>query len=461
MDLVAGRRQRDGALVVALEGQAIAVVAVAVGFDDHPLGRPEEVDEIALDQDVDLRQREAGLAAEGQEVDLQWRRSRLDCAQDRRRRATVAGADARPPRVLGQQPLELGQRSRPAPIGGDQRALQLPRVEAACHVQQRPLDGRHRDPRLDRRCRRLAASASDAAESLGRVLRRSGAVTSTGPREPRSPQSSAALPCESTAPGPQARTAAIHRPSRLIRDWPSAKTPRWSGNAGRPLRARSWINPFAKPKLKQLPPCDHPVLSLRQLANRARRFRSLASHRARELHQVSMPYMANLMRSGGRGGALACAARLDAGRTAAHAWLRDSDTKFTALPVTRVRGLSDACVSRRRRRPRRLAGVLARHQDQALELGDEDAVLVEHPGVDLDDAAVGLRLRGLDVEHLGLAEQGVAVEDRVGVAELFGRQVGDRLAGDVGDRHARAPASRRAARRRRCGPAGTASRRRR
>ncbi len=85
---------------------------------------------------------------------------------------------------------------------------------------------------------------------------------------------------------------------------------------------------------------------------------------------------------------------------------------------------------------RGLARVLARDQDQALELGDEDAVLVEDAGVDLDDAAVGLRFRGLDVEHLGLAEEGVAVEDRVGVAEFFGRQVGDRLAGDVGDRHA-------------------------
>ena len=38
-----------------------------------------------------------------------------------------------------------------------------------------------------------------------------------------------------------------------------------------------------------------------------------------------------------------------------------------------------------------LARVLAGHQHQALELGHEDAVLVEDPGVDLDHAAVGLR----------------------------------------------------------------------
>jgi hypothetical protein len=37
-----------------------------------------------------------------------------------------------------------------------------------------------------------------------------------------------------------------------------------------------------------------------------------------------------------------------------------------------------------------LAGVLAGDQDEALELGDEDAVLVEDAGVDLDHAAVGL-----------------------------------------------------------------------
>src|SRR6188472_2408243 len=85
---------------------------------------------------------------------------------------------------------------------------------------------------------------------------------------------------------------------------------------------------------------------------------------------------------------------------------------------------------------RGLAGVPPRHQHQALELGDEDAVLVEDAGVDLDHAAVGLRFRGLDLEHLGLAEEGVAVEDRVGVAEVFRRQVGDRLARDVGYRHA-------------------------
>ena len=101
------------------------------------------------------------------------------------------------------------------------------------------------------------------------------------------------------------------------------------------------------------------------------------------------------------------------------------------------------------------------HQHEPLELGHEHAVLVEHARVHAHRAAVGLGLRLAHLEHLGLAEQRVAVEHRRGVLELLGREVGDRLARDVRDAHARARASRPAARRRRCGPAGTAARRRR
>jgi hypothetical protein len=32
-----------------------------------------------------------------------------------------------------------------------------------------------------------------------------------------------------------------------------------------------------------------------------------------------------------------------------------------------------------------------RDQHQTLELGDQDPILIEHPGMDFDDAAVGLR----------------------------------------------------------------------
>src|SRR3954454_2808295 len=80
--------------------------------------------------------------------------------------------------------------------------------------------------------------------------------------------------------------------------------------------------------------------------------------------------------------------------------------------------------------------VLAWHEDGPLELGDELAGLLEDPGVNLDHPAVGLRLRRSHLQNLGLAVERVAVEDRIGVAEVLGREVGDRLARHVGDGHA-------------------------
>src|SRR6187397_2010068 len=65
------------------------------------------------------------------------------------------------------------------------------------------------------------------------------------------------------------------------------------------------------------------------------------------------------------------------------------------------------------------AGLAPGHEHDALELGHQHAVLVEHAGVDADRAAVGLRARPLDLEHLGLAEQRVAVEHRRRVLELL------------------------------------------
>src|SRR5579875_2811435 len=53
----------------------------------------------------------------------------------------------------------------------------------------------------------------------------------------------------------------------------------------------------------------------------------------------------------------------------------------------------------------RLTGMLAGYEDEALELGHEHAVLVEDARVHLDRAAILLGARGLDLEHLGLAEQ--------------------------------------------------------
>lgn len=70
MHLVTGGDQVDVSLPVLLEGWAIAVMTPAVSFNDHLLLRPEEVDEVALGQDVDERGRKFNLPAKGEEVDL-------------------------------------------------------------------------------------------------------------------------------------------------------------------------------------------------------------------------------------------------------------------------------------------------------------------------------------------------------------------------------------------------------
>ncbi len=73
---------------------------------------------------------------------------------------------------------------------------------------------------------------------------------------------------------------------------------------------------------------------------------------------------------------------------------------------------------------------------ESLELGHQHPILVEHAGVDADGAAVGLGLRLALLQHLRLAVERVAVEHRSGVLELFGGEVGDRLAAHVADGHA-------------------------
>src|SRR5436305_289160 len=60
----------------------------------------------------------------------------------------------------------------------------------------------------------------------------------------------------------------------------------------------------------------------------------------------------------------------------------------------------------------RLSRVLPGHQHDALELGDQHTVLVEHPRVHPYRPPVGLGARRLDLEHFRLDEQGVTVEHR-------------------------------------------------
>src|SRR6478735_149081 len=94
---------------------------------------------------------------------------------------------------------------------------------------------------------------------------------------------------------------------------------------------------------------------------------------------------------------------------------------------------------------RRSAGLLAapglevvglRHHDLAAEDAHDRAVLLVADRLDVDDAAVVLGGRLPLVENGRLAVDRVAVEGRGDVAQRLDLEVGDRLAGDVGHRHA-------------------------
>ena len=109
----------------------------------------------------------------------------------------------------------------------------------------------------------------------------------------------------------------------------------------------------------------------------------------------------------------------------------------------------------------RFARAALRHQHRALEGRDQLVALVVDVGAHLDDAAVGLRLRGPHLEHLGLARR----------ACRRGRPGRDGVSSSVARlaialprcrrRTCRAPASRRAARPPRSCPAATGARTRR
>ena len=68
---MAGRLQGGVAHAIALECRTRAVELVAVELDDEVVVRPEGVDLMAGDQDVDLRGGQAGVAAEVEEAALE------------------------------------------------------------------------------------------------------------------------------------------------------------------------------------------------------------------------------------------------------------------------------------------------------------------------------------------------------------------------------------------------------
>jgi hypothetical protein len=138
MDVVTGGDQVDIPLMIALEGRTVTVVTPAVGFDDDLLGRPEEVDEVALDQHVADWNLHIHLTPEREEVDLRDRfglqrlgvyfQSDLPQATD---------ALTAPPAIgdLAQaSPIQIT-----APVGLNDNALQPFRIGTSRKIKQHPL----------------------------------------------------------------------------------------------------------------------------------------------------------------------------------------------------------------------------------------------------------------------------------------------------------------------------------
>jgi hypothetical protein len=125
--------------VVAFEGGAIAVVPIAIGLHDHPLSRPEEVNESTLDDDVHLRQGNADLSAQRQEIHFGHRKSIRST-----RVYLSSNAPEATPTLLASTRIKHASEFRPtqtaAAISCDQGALQLPVVKTSGNIKQGPLE---------------------------------------------------------------------------------------------------------------------------------------------------------------------------------------------------------------------------------------------------------------------------------------------------------------------------------
>jgi hypothetical protein len=64
VNVVASGDEVDIGFMIALERPGVAMEAPTVGFDNHSLSRPEEVDQVARDQDIDRRLRHLRSAPE-------------------------------------------------------------------------------------------------------------------------------------------------------------------------------------------------------------------------------------------------------------------------------------------------------------------------------------------------------------------------------------------------------------
>ncbi|HWP32556.1 MAG TPA: hypothetical protein VNL97_02300 [Solirubrobacterales bacterium] len=125
--------------MVALEGWSVPVKGVAIRFDNHPLGSPQEVDQETLYKDIHLGDGQVSFAAEGQEIDLQRRASVDSAGVDERDHARQATGSASPRGSL-EQAHQLVPTNVSLSIGGDEHPLELPRPEPRSHIEKSPLD---------------------------------------------------------------------------------------------------------------------------------------------------------------------------------------------------------------------------------------------------------------------------------------------------------------------------------
>ena len=125
----------------------------------------------------------------------------------------------------------------------------------------------------------------------------------------------------------------------------------------------------------------------------------------------------------------------------------------------RASSVGDRCRAARLLAAAGLQVALLGHHDLAPEDAHDGAVLVVADRLDVHDAAVVLARALPLVEHGRLAVEGVAVEGRRDVPKALDLEVGDRLAGHVGHRHAEQERVDVVARRRRSARTGCSPRR--
>jgi hypothetical protein len=120
--------------------------------------------------------------------------------------------------------VELCEVDEAALLGEVKRVLERAAAEPAGQVDEGPDRRGDRDPAVRRRVVRCEGGAPvEVDPSAARASRITGTVTwMAADPAARSSHAAAALPWLSTASRPAARTAAIHRPSKVSTRWPTA-----------------------------------------------------------------------------------------------------------------------------------------------------------------------------------------------------------------------------------------------